>query len=375
MKTAAGIASALLILLVLLDVFESMILPRRVGRRLRIGRGFYRLSWAPWKWLAQPMGSPKLRNNWLAWYGPLSLLGLFVVWALGLITGFAGLHWALQTPLQDTHGPMDFRANLYFSGVTFFTLGFGDIIPVDGAGRLLAVIESGLGFGFLAVVIGYLPTLYQTFSKREVMISLLDARAGSPPTGSQILIRMSRAGNLQGLDAFFADWEKWCAELLESTMSYPAIAWYRSQHDNQSWLAALATILDATALAIANTAHGTNTYQAQVTFAMARHAVVDIALLFFIPPDRVNRRGGECGEIRRQMELAGLDATSARKLDELRSMYEPYLMALSRMFLLPLPPVVSNMNIADNWQSSAGMRRVTGLDHLGDPIEQNDHFD
>jgi hypothetical protein len=270
---------------------------------------------------------------------------------------------------------MDFCANLYFSGVTFFTLGFGDIIPVDGLGRLLAVIESGLGFGFLAVVIGYLPTLYQTFSKREVMISLLDARAGSPPTGSQILIRMSRAGNLQGLDAFFAEWEKWCAELLESTMSYPAIAWYRSQHDNQSWLAALAAILDATSLAIANTAHGTNTYQAQVTFAMARHAVVDIALLFFIQPDRANRRGGECGEIRGQMELAGLDATSAKKLDELRGMYEPYLMALSRMFLLPLPPVVGNMNVADNWQSSAGMRRVTGLDHLGDPIEQNEHFD
>jgi hypothetical protein len=375
LKTAAGIASALLILLVLLDVFESMILPRRVGRRLRIGRAFYRASWAPWKVLAQRMQSPKLRNNWLAWYGPLSLLTLFVVWALGLIAGFAGLHWALQTPLQDTHGPMDFRANLYFSGVTFFTLGYGDIIPVDGVGRLLAVIESGLGFGFLAVVIGYLPTLYQTFSKREVMISLLDARAGSPPTGSQILIRMSRAGNLQGLDGFFLEWEKWCAELLESTMSYPAIAWYRSQHDNQSWLSALAAILDATSLAIANTAHGTNTYQAQVSFAMARHAVVDIALLFFISPDRENRRGGECGEIRRQMELAGLDATSAKKLDELRGMYEPYLMALSRMFLLPLPPVAGNMNVADNWQSSAGMRRVTGLDHLGDPIEQNEHFD
>ena len=237
------------------------------------------------------------------------------------------------------------------------------------------MVESGLGFGFLAVVIGYMPTLYQTFSKREVMISRLDARAGSPPTGSQILIRMSRAGNLQGLDAFFVEWEKWCSELLESTMSYPAIAWYRSQHDNQSWLAALAAILDATSLAIANTAHGTNTYQAQVTFAMARHAVVDIALLFFIAPDRVNRRGGECGEIRRQMELAGLDATSAKKLDELRGMYEPYLMALSSMFLLPLPPVVGNMNVADNWQSSAGMRRVTGLDHLGDPIEQNEHFD
>ncbi len=374
MNVFAGISSVLLILIVLLDGFESMVLPRRVARKWRIARLFYRYTWAPWAATGKCMKSAKSRNLFLAWYGPLSLLVLFAVWAFGLIVGFAGIHWALHTALQANSGPVNFEANLYFSGVTFFTLGFGDITPVDRAGRVVAVFEAGLGFGFLAVVIGYMPTLYQTFSKREVMISMLDARAGSPPTGSQILIRMARAGNMQVLDSFFAEWEKWCAELLEATLSYPAVAYYRSQHDNQSWLAALAAILDSSSLAISNVTHGTNTYQAQVTFAAARHAVVDIALLFYVSPDP-DERITNCEEIKRQMDAAGFDSTSIPKLQELRDMYEPYLSGLAKRFVLPLPALASDMQMADNWQSSAGMKRVKGLDHLGDPIHDNEHFD
>ena len=362
--------SVLLITLVLLDGFESMILPRRVARKIRIARLFYRFSWEPWAAIARRIRGRNPRNLWLAWYGPLALLVLFAIWAGGLVLGFAGVHYALGTPLQFNNGGLDFAADLYFSGVTFFTLGYGDVTPMEPVGRAISVFEAGLGFAFLAIIIGYLPTLYQTFSRREVMISLLDARAGSPPSGSQVLARMARAGNLAALDGFFADWEKWCSELLESTMSYPAIAFYRSQHDNQSWLAALAAVLDASALAIANTTGGTNSYQAQVTFAMARHAAVDLAMLFYIAPDfhTLRDRGAPC-----------LETVSTEKLDELRGMYEPYLNGLSQRFLMPLPAWKSDSSIADNWQSSAGMKKIIGLDHLGDPVRRpvqgNDHFD
>ena len=371
MNIAIGVASVLLILIVLLDGFEAMILPRRVSRKFRLAKTFYRFAWTPWSAIAKGL-SVKRRNLWLAWFGPMSLLLLFAMWAAILVVAFAGLHWAARSPMQA--GVLDFGSYLYFSGVTFFTLGFGDITPGGGLGRTLAVMEAGLGFAFLALVIGYMPTIYQTFSRREALISMLDARSGSPPCGSQILVRMSRAGDLRGLDDFFRSCEQWCAELLEATISYPVIAYYRSQHDNQSWLGALTAILDASAIAISNLGGATNTYQTQVTFAMARHAVVDIAMLFGIPPDAVVRRL-DCTTIRSQMQAAGFEGISAPKLAELRTMYEPFLNGLSRFFLLPLPPFSADTNLADNWQSSAWMKRVGGLEHLGDPIHENEHFD
>src|SRR5262249_8204919 len=162
---------------------------------------------------------------------------------------------------------------LYLSGTTFFTLGLGDVTPGAPLGRTLTVVESGLGFFFLAVVVGYLPVLYQAFSGRETTISLLDARAGSPPSAGECLLRLARSGNLAAIDAVLVGWERWAAELLESHLSFPVLSYYRSQHDNQSWLAALASILDTCAILMVEIKNA-NLYQAQLTFAMARHAAV-----------------------------------------------------------------------------------------------------
>src|SRR4029078_10246163 len=126
------------------------------------------------------------------------------------------LHWSLATPVRAAEEHTLFLSYLYLSGTTFFTLGYGDITPLVTFGRTLGVIESGLGFGFLAIIITYLPVLYQAFSRREETISLLDARAGSPPSASQLLLRLARSGDLSPLDTFLAEWEHWSAELLES---------------------------------------------------------------------------------------------------------------------------------------------------------------
>ena len=172
--------------------------------------------------------------------------------------------------------PLTFGLLVYHSGETFFTLGYGDIIPDSGLARALSVVESGLGFGFLGVVIGYLPTIYSSFSRREIEISLLDARAGSPPSAAELLSRFGNCPQQAVLDQIFKDWERWAAEVLESHLSYPALSFFRSQHNNQSWLGALITILDASALVIAGV-DGLRNEQAKITFAMARHAVVDLA--------------------------------------------------------------------------------------------------
>jgi hypothetical protein len=373
--------SLVLIVLVLVDVFVAMLLPRRITRQFWFARLFYTYSWRPWSALARRMRPGKRRNAFLSFFGPLSVLVLMGAWALGLILGFALLQWslgsALHTPGEDAH----FSAYLYLSGTTFFTLGFGDVTPVQPLGRFLAVAEAGIGFAFLAVVISYLPVLYQAFSHREVTISLLDARAGSPPSAAQLLIRLARHRNFAPLDRFLEEWERWAAEVLESHVSFPVLSYYRSQHDNQSWLAALTAILDTAALVIAET-KGADPYQAQLTFATARHTVVDLAQVYSVPPidpdpdrlpeDRLRR-------LREEFHVAGIDLREGEavdgKLAELRGMYEPFVNALSRHFLLALPPVLPDSTPVDNWQTSAWMRRTGGIGALVPPEPGDDHRD
>ncbi|HZV81867.1 MAG TPA: potassium channel family protein, partial [Geobacteraceae bacterium] len=189
MAIVATIFGIALILLVLWEGFETIILPRRVTRRFRLTRFFYRGSWRPWVKMVRAFVPPRRRESWLSYFGPLSLLLLLSVWAGGLICGFALIHWTLGSALLSMDGDAGFLTDLYLSGTTFFTLGLGDALPRTPLARLLVVVESGMGFAFLALVIGYLPALNQSFARREVSISLLDARAGSPPTASEMLRR------------------------------------------------------------------------------------------------------------------------------------------------------------------------------------------
>ena len=178
---------------------------------------------------------------------------------MGLIIGFALLHWSLGTALSASGA--GFGDYLYFSGTTFFTLGYGDLVAAGRTGRALSVAEAGLGFIFLAVIVSYLPVLYQAFSRREISILLLDARAGSPPTAGELLRRLAGERNPFVAAPFLIEWERWAAELLESHLSFPVLSFYRSQHENQSWVGALAAILDTSALLIAGV-DGPDGYQA-----------------------------------------------------------------------------------------------------------------
>jgi hypothetical protein len=302
------------------------------------------------------------RELLLSFYGPVSLLFLLSLWAAGLIFGFACLHQSLKIPMKVQDGSTGFLTYIYFSGSTFFTLGLGDIVTETWPGKLLTILEAGMGLGFLAIVIGYLPVLYQAFSRRELNISLLDARAGSPSTAAELLRRHFDGDQFVELSAFLRDWERWAAELLESHLSYPVLAYYRSQHSNQSWLGALATILDATTLVMVGI-DGTPAHQAQLTFAIARHAVVDLANVFNTKPrnppkDRLP--ADELIRMRANLKQRGIflrdgDA-AAEKINKLRHMYEPYIYALSEHLLMSLPPWELSATAADNWQTSAWER-------------------
>jgi hypothetical protein len=270
-----------------------------------------------------------------------------------------------------------FWTDLYLSGTTFFTLGLGDVVPRSGFARVLVVTEAGFGFGFLAAIIGYLPFIYGSFSKREVNISLLDSRAGTPPTAGELLRRHSYDGGREALHALLKDWELWSAELMESHLSYPVLAFFRSQHDNQSWIASLTSILDACALLKAGL-EGACERQADLTFAIARHAVVDLSQVFGTPPrplpqDRLPP--ADLRIIRETLAQYGfrLHETEAadRQLVTLRNMYEPYVYALSAYLSHELPPWIPQKKGKDNWQTTA-WGEAAGL--VQRKTETVDHF-
>jgi len=358
MEIIAAISGVALIILVLWEGFETIVLPRRVTRRFRLTRFFYRSSWRPWVKMVRALVPARRRETWLSYFGPLSLLLLLSVWAGGLISGFALIHWALGSAVLDRDGGTGFLTDLYLSGTTFFTLGLGDVVPRTSLARLLVVVESGMGFAFLALVIGYLPALNQSFARREVSISLLDARAGSPPTASEMLRRHGHERGKEALRQLLHEWERWSAELLEGHLSYPVLAYFRSQHDNQSWLAALTAILDTCALIMAGL-EGACERQAELTFAMARHSMIDLSLVFRTSPREPNpdRLPPEkLTELRLLLDGYGQKLREGeavdRKLRELRLLYEPYVQALAIHFQVSLPPWIAEESWADNWQGS-----------------------
>src|SRR6266550_1197714 len=362
MSLLAGIAGGVLVAVVLWDAFETIVLPRRVTRRVRLTRFFYRATWRPFAASARFVHAGGRREAYLGFYGPLSLLLLLVLWAAALVLGFGLLQYAAA--------PGSFTTDVYMSGTTFFTLGLGDVAPRGTFARVLTVVESGLGFGFLAIVIGYFPVLYQAFSRREVSISLLDARAGSPPSAAELLRRHAGPGGAAALEQLLRDWERWAAEVLETHLSYPLLAYFRSQHTNQSWLAALTTVLDTCALVMVGI-EGACARQARLTFAMARHAIVDLTQVFNtrptaaavdrLPPAALARFKSALTTIDLPRVAEDVDANLA----ELRRTYEPYLAALSKYLLLQLPAWDYETGGRDNWQSTGwGRTAVPPPEHF-----------
>ncbi|HEX3147347.1 MAG TPA: potassium channel family protein [Gemmataceae bacterium] len=374
MTLACIFVGAILVCAVLAEAFEALVFPRRVTRGFRFNRLYYRVGWRVWKSLADQIRPGPRQQTLLSVFGPLSLFGLFAVWAAGLILGFGLLHHA-AAPREGGIGD-----SIYFSGVTFTTLGYGDLSPVGPTSRALSIAEAATGFGFFAVVISYLPVLYQAFGRRESLIALLDARAGSPPAAGRMLLRLPpSSGDAAILNRFLADAEQWAAEVLEAQLSFPVLGYYRSQHDNQSWLAAMTCALDLSALLLTVT-DGADRRQARLTFAMCRHALVDLALVLRrMPKDAsVNR----LPESRLTELLAALKSTGATvrddgdaiaRLTELRGLYEPFAAALAHHLRLTVPDIWPADDRPDNWQTSAWMRRAGPLTALGaDPKDQ--HF-
>ena len=344
------LAGIVLVIVPLWDAFETVVLPRTVRRRYRLTRFIVLGAWSVWRSVL--FQASARRESVLAFFGPSVLIFLILIWAGSMILGFGLIFMGLQSTSR-------LGTAIYLSGSTFFTLGLGDVVPRANASRGLAFAEAGTGFAFLAMVIGYLPIYYQSFSRREIAISLLDARAGSPPTALGLIRR--NGGKVT--EQLLSEWEHWTAELLESHLSYPILAMFRSQHDKQSWLAALTVILDASALAMTGI-EGISGKQARFTYAIARHALIDLTQIFYGQPqtplpDRLDHENF----LRLAATLEGISlpfnkgVEAEGELAGLRAGYEPFANALSSLLLLALPPWIPDESQTDDWQ-------VSPWDHL-----------
>ena len=373
MQTVPMVLGIACLFAVLLDAFQTIILPRRATGRFRLTSLFYMATWRPWSFLVRRLRELRQRESAFSYYGPMSLILLLALWAGVLVVGFALIYYAMGSPFTDpTHGS-GLLSDLYVSGTTLFTLGLGDVTPQDGWVRGIVIFESATGLGLLAVVMGYFPVLYSAFSRREVSISLLDARAGSPPTAAELLRRHAYDGGNAALSLLLVEWERWSAELLESHISYPLLCYFRSQHTNQSWLSALTAVLDTSALLIAGV-QGHEARQAQLTFAMARHALVDLSQIFSLAPlseapDRLP--DGRYDELYALLCQGGVsvcrDGNSAQRLRQMRDLYEGYAQALSVYLAMPLPPWIQETPHKDNWLAVAKLRAQTEAANAPNP--------
>ncbi len=356
------------ILFTLVDAFESIVLPRRVTRRLRFTRLIIRGMWRAWSQSMRylPRDGDRegvsLGDRALGLFGPLMLLVLIVIWATMLILGFALVIWgadAVETVGRATTA----GTALYVSGTTFFTLGLGDVTPTTTAGRAIVVIEAGVGFSFLALIIGYIPPIISRFGDRETEITLLDARAGSPPSAIELLCRLEGEQSRVILDRYLLDWERWTAELLESHLSYPILSYFRSQHERQSWLATLTLVLDTCALLLVGVGDEAGLFpiqQARLTFAIARHAVGDLAQVLHAPPlpDAVDRLPPAALEYARVLlESRGIwlrpGDGAVRQLAALRALYEPNIISLATHVQVRLPGWLPDNETPDDWETTA----------------------
>jgi hypothetical protein len=365
---------------VLLDAFQTIILPRRPVGRFRITRAFFLATWGPWSWLVGHWPAKRSREQMFSFYGPSSLLLLFALWAVLLMWAYALIYFGMRMPFTDPMQPVSLLSRLrtcvYVSGSTLFTLGLGDVLPATHVARTLLVMEAGTGLGFVALVIGYVPVLYTAFSTREIAVALLDARAGSPPTAGELLFRHNFKGGHQALTALLAEWEIWCAQMLETHISYPILCYYRSQHDNQSWLAALTAVLDACALLI-TTIEGPSTRQAQLTFAIGRHTLVDLGHVFKQEKREQALRHAmpmrlEDEAFARLCDLLGQagyslcgDVGARERLNAIRLLYEPHARAMADYLRLQLPawvpPVQDPTKRRDQWTTVAELRSPSAI--------------
>jgi hypothetical protein len=331
----------ILVALILRDVFQSVVVPRWTSNDGRISPVLVTLLWRLWRRMGR-MQPTERREDFLGTFAPLALVITLIAWAGLLIFGYGLILFALRDQIRPA--PTDLGEACYLSGVSLFSIGYGDMVPVGVGARIAAVASSASGLAVVALVISLLFSLHSSFQRRETLVVRLEPRAGAPPSGLTLLETYKRLDLLPQLPALFSQWEEWCAEVLESHRAYPLLPYFRSSHTDESWISALGAVMDAGTLLTTTIDKGTQG-DARVFEGLARHTVADLSTWCGL------ECGAEVGVTREEWEEA------CRRLDgagytlrpaetawpafcRARREYASALLALSDFYEMPLTELI-----------------------------------
>ena len=339
-QVVEGIAGLLVLVGILLDVFLTVVVPRRApltGPLVRLSGYLIPGLWSVWRWIGLRQASADRREAILGSFGALMVMLLLVAWISGLVLGYGLLFDALRDQIRPT--PENLGASLYFAGTALLTLGFGDFVAMSALARILTLAAAATGLGVFATVITLLFTLYGSFQRREVAVVVLEAGAGAPPSGLTLLETYARAGIMADLSHVFRDWQAWAAEVLDSHLAYPILAYFRSSHDNDSWISSLGAVMDAATLVLTTIEDGPKAW-AKLSRAVGGHCIEDLVLYFGLPVQpEVGLERAEFDEARVRLQQAGFQLQDAEQswsnFSRLRQEYAGRINALARYWATP----------------------------------------
>ncbi len=326
------------IAVLLYDLFNAIVVPRQTSNPLRIGSRLIRAAWIPWREFCLRFSGADRREELLAAFAPVAMVGLLFVWLVGILAGYGVVFYALRAQFHPAIA--DLGEALYFAGTSMLTIGFGDIVAFGALARTLSIAAAASGLAVVAVVISFLFSTFAAFQRREVFVVTLGTRAGSPPSGVTMLETAVKLDLMEDLVATLRLGQSWSNEVLESHLAYPILLFFRSSHDDESWVGALGAMLDASTLLLAVT-DGLPKGQAKLMLAAGSHLAHDLGRYFSQPDDAADAglERFEFDEACRRLSAAGLRVRAGDEswaaFKELRSQYAAPLDVMAKFLAIP----------------------------------------
>lgn len=337
------VAGAALVLVLLSDVFRTVLLPRPTRHALRLAPLVGMIAAPPWLRAAGIRGSADSRQTLRGSLGPMLLVLTFLLWVLGLFLAFGMMLHAFADRLDP---PVTLSDSIYYAASAFLTLGVSPA-TLTGAARVIGISAALVGLATVTVLVTFILSVQSEITRREVLVLRTEVSAGRPPTGLALLETYARTEMVDQLAGTFRRWEEWAADVLHSDRANPVLAHFRSADEDGEWLAVFGAVLDAATLLVATVEHKTHeeaVASARLLLAMGSRTVGDLAEIFQVEPEEDFAKAGVlAAEVRRArawLAECGYPVVpdedgSIAKASELFARYQPQLAALCRYLRIP----------------------------------------
>ena len=340
------VAGIIVLALTEYDIFQSIVLPRPSVRKIQLARPLVRSLWVVWRWVAQRSSRVDKSEGRMAVFAPLALILLVLIWAAALVFGYAMVLYGFRDEFRPLL--LDFPDAFYVSATTLVPLAYGDLVPQLGPARFVIIVESANGVAYAALAITLLFELYGSFREREQAVVALDAIAGAPASGVQLLETAAHKGMRGILADTFEEWRKWSAMVLESHLAYPLLIYFRSSHDNEAWINSFGAVMDASVLILSSVEAHESAGSAKLMATVGDHLVEDITWLLFrasLEPEPIIERSEYEAAIAR-LRAAGYNAHDGdvhwQKFIAMRSKYAMFLNRMAQLLSAPPAPWVGD---------------------------------